>query len=740
MKRLLDVIRWPLGFLKHPRAGWTLALVYLLILIAMLVKFFLDEPIVSYDTDLWYHLTGGVQILLHGAIPTDSYFSFLEPRRVWVDYYWLFQVIVAALHQGFGYYGLIALRMILSVGMLAVVMAYLARGYRQRQDIVALILLSSVYMAVLIPRLMNLRPHHFSYLLLAIMLYVLEWAPRRVLWLVPLAILWANLHGIVYPVMLTIIGAYALEHLVLAWRARRVTREAWACWTTLALAALAVVCTPHGVRLLPVPFRSTAYASMYIGELAPFGAENFTSLAIFNLTVTQGTLFTLLVIAAVAIIVLSFRQRTFRISHLALFIVGLLLLPKAVRFMYECVLLSLPLLTANVSVTRLVESAADSPSGSRLRKVVVVALLALAIWTPLRTFRSQLEPRAAFPMSRRGLPTGLCDFLRHVDTGGRLLNHPNNGGYYQWRLYPRYRIFMDMEVPFLFRDEDFFLMDQTLRDATTMRTVLERYAPEFISFPFNWKEAAERLEEIGGYAPVFFDDEEVLYASRAGVPTVVERYELKALKPFELIETLGEVAPSLEKWSEDERLQSMREVRRMLEVDPTCRLSNQLAAVVLLDEKRYDHALAHAHTIVTTYPEWSLGYRLEAEAWGGLGAQAKAMTALESASIRAPDATTHHWTQWYKGHLLLESGDYQSAYAVLKDAVKPFQGPGTAQQLRDRGVVALRLGRREEAKQFLRFAALKTSPDEPLRKDIEAHLKEMDAFLQSDPWFSNRSD
>ena len=254
LTRLVELLGRPLKLLKHPRALPLLAGLYLLILTAMLVRFFLTEPIVALDTDLWYHLTGGSQILAHRVIPHDSFFSFLTPAREWVDYYWLFQVVVASVHAAFGNYGLVILRGCLSAGILIMVMAFLARNFRERRDVLTLVVLSSIYMAVLLGRLMNLRPHLFTYLLLVIMLWVLEWAPRRALWLVPLTMVWVNLHGIVYPLILTVIGAYAAEHAVRAWQQRRISREAWTCWAALALSALAVLCTPHGTKLLGCRF------------------------------------------------------------------------------------------------------------------------------------------------------------------------------------------------------------------------------------------------------------------------------------------------------------------------------------------------------------------------------------------------------------------------------------------------------------------------------------------------------
>src|SRR3989338_4257043 len=74
-------------------------LFYILFLYAAIAYYFLPWPIVASDTDLWYHLNGGRYIMEHHALPTDSsYISFVTPPRPWVDFYWLFQILVYLLH------------------------------------------------------------------------------------------------------------------------------------------------------------------------------------------------------------------------------------------------------------------------------------------------------------------------------------------------------------------------------------------------------------------------------------------------------------------------------------------------------------------------------------------------------------------------------------------------------------------------------------------------------------------
>jgi hypothetical protein len=70
-----------------------LYLLFSLFLLAAGFYYLANWPITATDTDLWYHLNGGRYFCETGSVARTSFFSFIEPQRAWVDYYWLFQVL-----------------------------------------------------------------------------------------------------------------------------------------------------------------------------------------------------------------------------------------------------------------------------------------------------------------------------------------------------------------------------------------------------------------------------------------------------------------------------------------------------------------------------------------------------------------------------------------------------------------------------------------------------------------------
>lgn len=538
-------------------------------------------PIVATDSDVWLHLGLGRYIREHHALPRDSFFSFLSPTRYWVDYYWLFQVLVDRIHAWLGYRGLVALRAILYAGTSGLAALFLL-GRRESAPAAAWsrAALAALFAALLLPRYTLVRPHIFGYLFIAAFLYVLE-RRRELLWaLPPLAVLWCNLHGISYPFLWLVVGSYLIEGALAARRGGPAERRAFrALLGPGGLCLAAALATPFGWRLLRVPFMSLGYAALATKELQPFPAGSLLTLGAGNGWPNFTTLFALLLAAAIAAALRSWRRGP-RIAPLLLFAGGLITLAKGQRFAYECSLLALPLLASAEIPPRKACSAAAA------------AILALSFVFIEKTFA--LHPR--FPLSRNGVPAGVAAFLEKVDAGGRVLNYPDTGSYLWYRLYPRYRVYIDMCIPTLFAPEDLESVRRTYAESAALARTLESYRPDFVSVPLRFGWLQERMAAHPEYALVFFDDVEALYADRTRQPSVAASYALKGLDPFALRSSGAVSLP-----------RDGRELARMLDIDPGGQTTNQLAALVYLERGEPARALPHAEAILREYPEWPVG-------------------------------------------------------------------------------------------------------------------------------------
>ncbi len=523
---------------------------------------------------MWYHLNGGRYFFETGSVARTSFFSFIAPQRLWVNYYWLFQVLVYQLFSWFGYMGLIFFRTLLSCATLLMLFFYLYKDQKDRDVLLYYTLLFVFYVLLFLPRSLPVRPHLFSYLLIVIFLYVLEFsvsdtnlystgrpslrpgttgrqrgAPptrgypgvprgtsRRVTstpasgypegirlktnwyrgrWLLPpLAALWSNLHGVEYPVMLLVLGAYFVEFVWEQIKETDTPRDKTYVYPgILVFSAAAVLCTPHGIRLLAVPFKSIAQVSPFIYELKPLSIYDFISFF--------GILFLLAGFVAIA----ALKKKRMRVSHLILFLGGLALLPEAKRFVNEYALLVLPLLRAYIPII---------PAAPRAKALKLVAIVLSVVFMAMPFFfmHSFFSHPPRYPVSARELPEGVSLFLKRVNATGSILNYPNTGGYLEWELYPGCKIFMDMQVPFLFTAEDFETARGAYTDQRVLREVITRYRPVFITTPIEMAGFRALIADHPQYRLIFFDDAEVLYVDGSQEPALAEQYEIKSHRPF----------------------------------------------------------------------------------------------------------------------------------------------------------------------------------------------------------------
>lgn len=679
---------------------WLYLVLCLLFLYGASAFYLFQWPIVAVDTDLWYHLNGGRYIVEHHVLPTDSsFFSFIAPPRAWVDYYWLFQVFVYRIHTAFGYPGLIVLRNAAYGALVTAILSYfyLARRRGSNNTSLYLAALFALYMLFLLARYTLVRPHIFSYLFIVVFLLIYEYAPRRAIWLPLVAILWCNLHGAEYPIMLLISGAYVVEYIVNRLKTNRTTTGADLVFLmSAALSMWAIFATPHGVKLLTIPF-STAHASQYIAEYRPLTPQSLATVNVTALIPSQRVFFTLLMAAMGSGVIVSGLRRKLRVSHLLMFAGGIVLLVKGSRFMYECALLVLPILATSGPIH------ASNPH-TRMATPRTIFAAILLIVAPFLWLRSTFANPPQFPVSYRGLPQGVVTFLKHVRTPGSVLNHPNTGGYLQWMLSPTNKIFMDMQCPLLFTEEDLYTAINMYSSEEVLRKVLARYDPAFLSVPISNDRFGTLIQEFQNYVLVFFDDAEVLYVNQRRYPAIAQQYELNALDPFRLARE-GAV-PYL---SNADPHTLLRDAHQLLVIYPHSLLLNQLVAVSFNMAGAYDRTLMFAETIIQDFPESATGYALKGDALQGLKAFDRALVFYHRALGKAGKATK---PEIYRamGEAYLAAGQAGNAYRVFKKIVYPFSPSATPEELFLLGSSAFLAGHSEEGTMILRFAAQKVSP------------------------------
>jgi hypothetical protein len=391
--------------------------------------------------DLWWHIPEGRMILATGHLPAIDTFSFTAFGQPWRHHEWLAQVLLALAWDRFGAIGLRLLKLvcaaILMTGLAAAMGA--ARVALRVQTIVLL------FAAIAIEPLLELRPSMFSFAMMAVLIAVLahENAERRApLWpLVPLFILWANLHG-GFVVGLAALAAYSGAATIGDVLQTRDWSRGLRLWLVTLAAALATLLNPQGPglwRTILFVLRDPG-ARAAIVEWRPLIPSMILQ---WRTSFDAGVVYLMPValFAAYGATALAAReQATLPLDAIAILLVGTAF--DATRNMALGVIgLAVPLAshTDRLWKRRREASLGDAAAAREAPSPIpapAAAVIALLILLSGGFFSTRL--RSAYDA-----PVGAVAFMQAHDLHGNVLSDLTWGQYVSWHMGPRSRVFID---------------------------------------------------------------------------------------------------------------------------------------------------------------------------------------------------------------------------------------------------------------------------------------------------------
>jgi hypothetical protein len=235
------------------------------------------------DPDLWGHIRFGQDILRTGSIIQSDIYSYRTHGQQWINHEWLSEVIFAAVHDRWGPEGLIVLKCLIGLLILALGYAQLRRKRLERLPAVALLLVLCIPFRL---GLATVRPQMFTYLMFLELLLVLENAVslRQIrIWTLPvLFAAWVNLHGGVLAGV-GVLGLWMIGRLVEGLRdASRTRIERLGGIASMGLLAcscgLALLVNPYGAGLPRFLLRTATVPRPEISEWVPVGLLSFAGL------------------------------------------------------------------------------------------------------------------------------------------------------------------------------------------------------------------------------------------------------------------------------------------------------------------------------------------------------------------------------------------------------------------------------------------------------------------------------
>jgi hypothetical protein len=403
--------------------------------------------------DFWWHLATGRWIVQQGELPAEDPFAFTtspEPdarKSVILRGYWLAQIVFYGVHQAAGFPGLIALQAILFTAIVGSLWYAIARqAGRIRGTLLA---------AVALPfaaQFTSLRPHAFTFLGVVVLFALLEKGmnqlrstghSRTLLLLAPLMLIWANFHpGFV--VAFAVGGIYLLAECVTLLRGRSELTPAMFLRLVgaLSLAGVASAVNPNGLMPLVLLVRGEAAGpfTTTIEEYMPLWRyQAFTGEWAYTIGVT-------LVSAGAAWLLFVYRRRL-QLTHILLYL-GF----TVAGFLSYRYSLLLVLMVLAISGTYLGRSGGAYPRTTTSRVLASSGIALLVIAACVWAYRGSVVHRGLLSSD---VPRGVADHFLQTGSSGRIFNPYEWGGYFIWRLHPRYQVFIDSRTLDLEAYEDY---------------------------------------------------------------------------------------------------------------------------------------------------------------------------------------------------------------------------------------------------------------------------------------------
>ena len=496
------------------------------------------------DPDFWWHLSAGQYMVVTRSIPHVDVFSGTVAGHAWVTHEWLSEIIIYALYSLGSFPALIlAFSAIITLSF-----AFVYARCNGKPYAAAFVLLLA---ALATAPTWGVRPQMISLLLTSVFLWVLErWrsgqAPRseargqttpssgeeridkvppesrgatssaqsnRMIWiLVPLMILWVNLHS-GFALGLAILGVYVfgtlVEHL-----ARRTSIQAsnpstsqlpnhpTTQLTLVFLACLLVVpLNPNGATMYTYPFDTLTSRAMQM-----YIQEWFSP----DLHLLEFQPFAALLLATLAAIGLSGKRMS--LTQTLLLVGSAYAALRSGRNIPIFAVIAAPILAEHLWQIIASRGWAPAPAGAAR----MPRRLALLNWALLLVVVAAGSVRVAMVVAnqdaaqRATFPAAAVDFLQAQKVTGTIYDSYGWGGYVIWRLYPTARVFIDGRADVY---GDVFIENEYMkayRGGADWRAPLDRYSVQTVLVEPD-APLAGQLAQDAAWRQVYADKQAVVF-------------------------------------------------------------------------------------------------------------------------------------------------------------------------------------------------------------------------------------
>ncbi len=420
---------------------------YIFVLLLMLIYFghFTSN---KADYDLWGYLSFGRLFWKNNGFPYYDVFSYMPTKTIWVYHEWLTGVILFKVHQYTGMTGLQLLRY--SVGLIMVWMVFrcaVKTGSKPLAVFIVLFLVGGIVKFGFAP----VRAQVFTYLFYVLSIYLLESTRKdgkwnRLWWLIPLQLIWCNMHG-GFVAGLCIIGLYTLGETISG-------KKFWPYALVLTASFLVTFLNPYGIQYW-------AYILQAITMPRPFIIEWFsvpTALK-YKLFVGQNIFYIILILLSATLLSWYHKKNVTVIMILAITaFLGFMHIRHMIFFALSFGIFMPVIFTASWESFINNTEAINRWSGFRIPCLIFSFLfVAYVITSSTLTFvlGSPLDIKAPLWQNNKTnhYPVKTIEYIKYHNLKGNILCDFNWGEYIMWNCHPDCLVGMDGRYESVYPDQ-----------------------------------------------------------------------------------------------------------------------------------------------------------------------------------------------------------------------------------------------------------------------------------------------
>src|SRR5581483_5290314 len=397
-----------------------------LMLFIVFIIFF--HPINAITQDLGRHLLTGKIILESKNVPKMNLYSYTNTNFPFINTHWLSEVIYYLLFKTLNFSGLLFISTITAILAFAIILIYALLRF----NIFICAFASLLYFQIMLERT-DIRPEIFSFLFISIfivILYLNRYKKTKLLFLlIPIEALWVNMH-IYFAIGIVLLFIFITEQLFI--NRKRLWQSNKQLIIVTTLCCLATLLNPWGIKGALYPLNVFSNYGYSIEENQSIFFLNGLYLSFHSYTIIF--LVTTAILLFIFIILIPKKQNLLNFFLLIVFVVGA---SEAVR--------NLPLFVFATyiafceSLDRLLKTRFNDIKLNTKWQIAVILLL---------LFFSFLSVKSV--IARNGFGTGFpsnadkgVNFFLSNNLKGPIFNNFDIGSYLEYRLYPKYKVFVD---------------------------------------------------------------------------------------------------------------------------------------------------------------------------------------------------------------------------------------------------------------------------------------------------------